>query len=477
MENDKTARIGPDEIRRQQVFMRRIRAINERNIQSGGDRRTAAVETFGCQQNVSDSEKIKGMLDEMGYDVTEDMEHADVALYNTCAVREHAERRALGHINALKPFKSQRPSMIIGLCGCMAQEAHVAQEVRRECPHVDLVFGTGALVRFPELLYTVITKKERVFDTEPRDAIAEGLPVRRDGRVRAWLPVSYGCNNFCTYCIVPYVRGRERSRSPEAVLGEARELVAQGYRDITLLGQNVNSYGGDRPDGCNFAQLLRRVDAIPGDFRIRFMTSHPKDATPELFAAIAESPKVVHHIHLPFQAGSDRILRLMNRRYTKEQYIALTEQARAMIPGLSFTSDVIVGYPGETYAEFCETLDVIRRVEFDSLFTFIYSPREGTPAARMEDPVPHEEKTRWFAQLLEIQDEIGRRRLARFEGRTVRVLCEGPGKTGEGYMSGRTDNGTIVDFPGDASLAGQFCDVKITQLQKFMLLGERTGRP
>lgn len=458
--------IDQTQLTRQRHFMELVRGLN------GGKRPLAHIRTLGCQQNVSDSEKLGGMLAGMGYDFTDDMTGADLVIYNTCAVRDHAERRALGNVNALKPYKAQKPSMLIAMCGCMMQEEGAAERVKKLAPHVDMVFGTGALWRFPELLYEALTRGGRVVDTQPQDFIAEGLPMRRGDGVKGWLSVSYGCNNFCTYCIVPYVRGRERSRRPEDVLAEARKMVAAGYKDITLLGQNVNSYGNDLPEGYPFARLLREIDAIPGDFRIRFMTSHPKDATDALFHAMADCPKVARHIHLPFQSGSDRVLKAMNRRYTKEQYLALTDRAKSIVPGLSLTSDIIVGFPGETYEDFEQTLDVVRRVQFDGLFTFIYSPRRGTPAARMADPVPHEEKTRWMAELLAAQDEIGERRLSRFAGATVRVLCEGPGKTGPGWMTARTQSNTIVDFPAGPEMAGHFCRVKITKLQKFMLLGE-----
>ena len=436
----------------------------------------ALVHTYGCQQNFSDSERIQGMLEEMGYRIAQSDEDADLILFNTCAVREHAEQRVFGNVGALKALKAGKPSLLIGVCGCMMQEESAARRIRTVFPFVDLIFGTHVIHRLPELLYRLLTQGGHVIDTRGSEGvIVEGLPVRRAGKLKAWLPIMYGCDNFCSYCIVPYVRGRERSREPQTVLAEARGLVAAGYKDITLLGQNVNSYGKDLPGGYPFARLLREIDAIPGDFRIRFMTSHPKDATEALFHAMADCPKVTRHIHLPFQAGSDRVLRAMNRRYTREQYLALIDRARAIVPGVSLTSDVIVGFPGETYAEFQQTLDIVRRVEFDGLFTFIYSPRQGTPAARMADPVPHGEKTRWMAKLLAAQDEIGARRLRRFAGRTVRVLCEGPGKTGPGWMTGRTESNTIVDFPAGPEMAGRFCPVHITQLRKFMLLGELDG--
>ena len=467
------AKLVPDaELAQQRVYIDRIQDINRSHFEASGRQRTAFVHTYGCQQNVSDSEKISGMLEEMGYAQAESAETADLVIFNTCAVREHAELRVFGNVGALKPVKAARPSMVIGLCGCMMQQQHIADKIKSSYSYVDMVFGTGALHKLPELLYNVLTGKSRVFDLSEGDRIAEGLPVRHEGGIKAWLPVSYGCNNFCSYCVVPYVRGRERSREPQAVLEEARSLVAEGFKDITLLGQNVNSYGNDLKNGYNFSRLLREVNGIEGEFRLRFMTSHPKDATEELFTAIAECEKVTKHLHLPFQAGSDRILKLMNRRYTQNDYIQLVEKAKAIIPGISLTSDVIVGFPGETYEEFQQTLDVIKRVRFDSLFTFIYSRRRGTPAEKMPDEVPHAEKVKWFTELLEVQDAISTGRFQSFVGENFRVLCEGRGKTGDSYMTGRTDAGTIVDFPADESVAGQFLNVRINRALRLMLIGE-----
>jgi tRNA-2-methylthio-N6-dimethylallyladenosine synthase len=466
--------VSGSEFSRQRGFIERIRALSDAFLYDTGRQKMALVQTFGCQQNMSDSEKIKGMLAEMGYAQALAVEDADIVILNTCAVREHAEQRVFGNVGALKPVKARRPSMIIGLCGCMMQQEHIAGKIKGSYPYVDLVFGTGALHRLPELLYQVMTAKRRVFALEEYGGIAEGLPIRRDGSIRAWLPISYGCNNFCTYCVVPYVRGRERSRQPEAVLEEARSLITEGYRDITLLGQNVNSYGADLENGYNFSLLLREINDMQGDFRIRFMTSHPKDLTKELIQTVAECEKVSKHIHLPFQAGSDRILKLMNRRYTKAAYLELVNSAKAAIPGLSLTSDVIVGFPGETYEDFLETVDIIKQVKFDNLYTFIYSKRRGTPAEKMPDDLPHEEKVRRFSELLAVQDEITSRRLKLSEGKTVRVLCEGRGKTGEGFMTGRTDAGTIVDFEAGDDAAGRFLNVEITQAKRLMLIGTVT---
>ncbi|MDR3209859.1 MAG: tRNA (N6-isopentenyl adenosine(37)-C2)-methylthiotransferase MiaB, partial [Oscillospiraceae bacterium] len=352
----------------------------------------ALVLTFGCQQNEADSEKLRGMLLEMGYDLTPSERDADVIVLNTCSVREHAESKVFGVLGALSHRKRERPGLVLAVCGCMAQRPEAAERIRNSYRHVDLVFGTHVPHRFPEFLAAVLDRRERIFENpDVPGVIAEGLPVSRDGlergEYRAWLSIMYGCDNFCSYCIVPYVRGRERSRAPEAVLKDARELAAAGYKDITLLGQNVNSYGKGG-DGTAFPELLRRIDDLPGDFRLRFMTSHPKDAGAPLFSAMRECEKVARCLHLPFQSGSSRVLTLMNRGYTRERYLDLIAMARDAVPGLVITSDVIVGFPGETLEDFEATLSLIESVRFDALFTFIYSPRPGAPAARRENNTP-----------------------------------------------------------------------------------------
>lgn len=446
----------------------KVKELNNNRFVKNGRKPLAFIHTYGCQQNVSDSEHIAGLLSQMGFEFTDDVKKADLALYNTCAVREHAEQRVFGNVGALKGIKERNPDMIIAVCGCMTQQKQAAEKFKRSYPYVDLVFGTHALPKLPEMLYNAMTKG-RVFELGGEDVVTEGLPVRRDSKFKAWLPVMYGCNNFCTYCIVPYVRGRERSRTVEAVIAEAKKLAADGVREITLLGQNVNSYGKDLGGAVNFSQLLRKINAIDGDFLIRFMTSHPKDATSELFDTIAECEKVAKHLHLPFQSGSNRILKLMNRRYTKEKYLSLIQEVKEKVPGISLTSDIIVGFPGETYEDFCETLDVVRKVEFDNLFTFIYSSREGTPAAKMEDPVPHEEKAKWMAELLAVQEEISARNMAKRVGKTERVLCE---NVKNGKVFGRTSENLVVRFDGDESLLGKFVNIKITRSDRSALLGE-----
>ncbi|ADU26258.1 RNA modification enzyme, MiaB family [Ethanoligenens harbinense YUAN-3] len=433
----------------------------------GAAPKKAYVRTYGCQQNVSDSEKLSGMLSEMGYVFTDSPKDADLVLFNTCAVREHAEQRVLGNVGALKGFKAKKPDMLIALCGCMMQERHVSEKIKQSYPYVDLVFGTGALPRFPELLWRALTENGRVFDLEEQNGVVEGVPVRRDGAYTAWLPVMNGCNNFCTYCIVPYVRGREHSRAPEQVLREAEELLAAGVKDLTLLGQNVNSYGKNLQNDWDFAKLLEKLAALPGEFRLHFMTSHPKDASHRLFDTIAANPKISRRLHLPFQSGSDRILRQMNRGYTAAQYRELVAYAKAAIPGLCLTSDVIVGFPGETCEDFKQTLALVEEVGFANLYTFLYSPRKGTPAAEMPDPVAREEKARWFEELLAAQGVKSRAFLESHVGMAGRVLAE---NVENGLAAGHTDSGVAVSFPAPA--AGRFYEVSFTEVKGVTLLGE-----
>lgn len=429
----------------------------------------ACVRTYGCQQNVADSERIKGMLMQMGFGFTEEPEEADLILFNTCAVREHACDRVFGNVGALKHIKRRRPEVLIAVCGCMVQQPHVAEKMKKSYPFVGLVFGTHVIHRFPELLSESLLRRRQLTVTPQEDGvIAEGIPVCRDGDFKAWLPIMYGCNNFCTYCIVPYVRGRERSRDPEIILQEARELVAQGYKEITLLGQNVNSYGKGESHGVDFAELLRRINAIPGDFTIRFMTSHPKDATPALFDTIAECKKVSRHFHLPFQSGNDRILKEMNRRYTRAQYLELVQYARRVIPEISFTSDVIVGFPGETREEFEDTLSLVKEVGFTSLFTFIYSPREGTPAAVMEDPIPAEVKGQWLRELTALQEEMSALRLAPLVGTEQRALIE---CEGDGYCEARLADNSVVRVETDATNIGRYARIRIDDARSWIMHG------
>ncbi|MBR4726535.1 MAG: tRNA (N6-isopentenyl adenosine(37)-C2)-methylthiotransferase MiaB [Clostridia bacterium] len=433
----------------------------------------AFVHTYGCQGNVADGERIKGMLEAMGYALTETVDDADLILFNTCAIREHAEDRVFGNVGALKNRKAENRNLRILLCGCMMQQPRVAEKLRRSYPFVDIVFGTHVIHRLPELLYRNLSTGKRVYELPDSDGvIAEDLPIHRDSSFKAWLPIMYGCNNFCSYCIVPYVRGRERSRAPEAILAEARDLIAQGYKEITLLGQNVNSYGKYPDTGWNFARLLRELNAIEGDFILRFMTSHPKDCTHELLDTMAACDKVAKHLHLPFQSGCNRVLREMNRGYTREKYLDLLQYAYEVMPSLSVTSDVIVGFPGETYDEFLETVSLVRQARFTSMYTFIFSSRPGTKAAGLPDPVPKEEKSRWLQELLRAQESIADERTAAMVGREYRVLCESVAKNGR--IEGRTQGNIIIEFPADPAVIGTFRTVRVTESLIWILRGELT---
>ncbi|HJC54022.1 MAG TPA: tRNA (N6-isopentenyl adenosine(37)-C2)-methylthiotransferase MiaB [Candidatus Gemmiger stercoravium] len=431
----------------------------------------AYVHSFGCQQNVNDGEKICGVLQDVGFGLTDTLEQADLILFNTCAVREHAEQRVFGNVGALKQLKARNPKLVIGVCGCMAQQPRIVDKLRRSYPYVDLVFGVDGIDRLPAMLAERFRKGRRYLE-EPRtrNAVVEDLPIRRDSGFRAWLPIMYGCDNFCTYCIVPYVRGRERSREPDAILAEFRSLVQAGYKEITLLGQNVNSYGKGLENPIDFADLLDLLCRVPGDYQIRFMTSHPKDASRKLIDTIAAQPKVCKHIHLPVQCGSDRLLKLMNRHYTVAQYRQLIDYARARIPGVTFSSDIIVGFPGETEEDFLGTLDLVEGVGYMQLFTFIYSRREGTPAADMEDPTPRAEKTARMERLLKVQERHSHAAVAALVGRTVRVLVEGAGRT-PGTLNGRLDNNLVVEFPAPESRIGQWARVELTGARAAMLTG------
>ncbi len=433
----------------------------------------AFVHTYGCQGNVADSERIKGVLCNMGYKMTEDIESADFILYNTCAIREHAEDRVFGNIGAIKKLKKTNPNLIIAVCGCMMQQEHIREKIIKSYPFVDIIFGTFSQYMLPSFVKEKLTRGKRVvYAKERQGEIAEGLPVYRDKLAKAWLPIMYGCNNFCTYCVVPYVRGRERSRKSEDIIAEAKQIISEGYKDITLLGQNVNSYGRGLEEDINFSELLRKINELDGDFTLRFMTSHPKDCTHELIDTIAECDKVSKHIHLPFQSGNNRVLKAMNRSYTREQYLELISYAKEKIEGLSLTSDVIVGFPGESYEEFKDTLSLIKKVEFTSLFTFIFSARKGTKAALMDDPVSHEEKSRWFKELCDLQESIARDNNKKMLGKTYRVLCEGTSKNTKGLMAGRTDGNVIVEFKGDTSLIGSYCFVRVNESLNWLVRGE-----
>ncbi|WP_308573387.1 tRNA (N6-isopentenyl adenosine(37)-C2)-methylthiotransferase MiaB [uncultured Eubacterium sp.] len=434
----------------------------------------ACVVTYGCQQNIADSEHIKGMLEAMGYGFTEDRLEAKLIIFNTCAVREHAEDRVFGNVGALKSYKLDNPDVVIALCGCMMQQQHIADKIKQSFPFVDLVFGTHVVYKVPQLIYTALTRKKRVFELPDVDGvIAEGIPVKRDNDKKAWLPIMYGCNNFCSYCIVPYVRGRERSREVNDVVAEFKQLVDEGYKEITLLGQNVNSYGKDLEPKVSFSQLLRMLNDLEGDFRIRFMTSHPKDCTKELIETMAQCDKVATHLHLPFQSGNNRVLKAMNRLYTREKYLSLINYAKELMGDeLSITSDIIVGFPGETYEEFCDTLSLVEEIKATSLFTFIYSPRKGTPAAEMDDPVPYEEKSKWMRELLALQERISGEQMALHKGKTFKCFVYGKGKQGDNYLAARTDGNLIIEFVGDERLIGSFQKIKVTEPLTYVMLGE-----
>ncbi len=463
--NTKTTVIEQAELEKQYAFCDKISAYWQ------GENRvpTAYVETYGCQQNEADSEKLRGYLSQSGYTIVAEAEGADVVVMNTCAIREHAEQRVFGNLGALTHTKRRHPEQKIFLCGCMAGEAGVSERIRKSYPHVDGVFSTHHLWQFPEILWNVLSEGKRQFYiADEAGSIAEGIPQIRDSSLKAWVSIMYGCNNFCTYCIVPYVRGRERSRKKEDILQECRSLIASGVKEITLLGQNVNSYGKDLEENVDFSDLLAEIAAIPGDFLIRFMTSHPRDAGKKLFDTMASSPKIAKQLHLPFQSGSSRVLKAMNRHYDREHYLSLVEYAKRVMPDLVLTSDVIVGFPGETAEEFEETLTLIAAVRFDALFTFIFSPRVGTPAAQMDDPTPKEEKNRRFDRLCALQNSISEEIHKAYIGKTLRCLIDG---SDEEYLTARTEGGRLVRLKGDSSRIGTFANVTITASNTWSLTG------
>jgi len=475
LENKRNVRVvSKEEMMQQEAYSLQIQTIVAEKTAETGRVPLAFIDTYGCQQNVADSQSIRGLCDRMGYGVAATEKEADLIVINTCAVREHAELRVYGNIGALAHHKKKNPNLMIAVCGCMVQQPHVAEKIKKSYPHVDFVFGPQALWRFPELLYRKMTEKKRIFEiSDTTGRIAEDIPVTRDDKIKAWVSIMYGCNNFCTYCIVPYVRGRERSRDPERILEDIRGLLADGYKEINLLGQNVNSYGKDADYGVNFPALLRRIDALEGDFTVRFMTSHPKDATKELIDTIAQSKHIAHQLHLPVQSGSSRILKLMNRYYDRETYLALIRYAKETIPDLTLSSDIIVGFPGETDEDFEDTISLIKEVEYSAIFSFIYSKRNGTPAAEMDDPTPAEVKSKRFDRLLETQNEIARKLQKAYVGRTMRVLVDDVSHYDDYDLAGRTDGGRLVHFKGDTSLLGTYISVKITGYTTGSLFSEQ----
>lgn len=434
------------------------------------------IQTFGCQMNEHDSERLAGMLEAMGYEPCGSAEEADVVLLNTCCVRESAERRIYGRIAELKRLKMERPHVLVGVGGCLTQQPGAAETVRRRWPHVDFIFGTHNLHQVPELMRRAREEARTVVEIWEEEGESAGdLPVVRTDGVRAWVTIMHGCNNFCSYCIVPYVRGRERSRRPEEIVGEVRGLGEQGFREVTLLGQNVNSYGKDLQQGMDFADLLAALDVIPGIERIRYMTSHPRDFSQKLIDTIAGSEKVCEHVHLPVQAGSNRILRLMNRGYTREAYLDLVARIRAAVPGVAITTDIIVGFPGETGDDFEDTIDLVERAEFDAAFTFLYSPRSGTAAAELPGEPEAGTKKERLHRLMEVQNASSLAANRRLVGRVVQVLVEGPSKTDPAILSGRTRTNKIVLFPADGHRAGALLPVRVREALTWTLKGVVEG--
>ena len=459
-----------DETEIQKSFIKLAGALTEQKTRSLGRPLTYCLVTFGCQMNEKQSEAVAGIMDEIGYH-RQESEEADVVIYNTCTVRENANLKVYGRLGHLHSLKDQNPDMKIVLFGCMMQESHVVEKIKKSYPFVNLVFGTHNIFKFAELFYEMLLSDMQIVDIwEGTDQIVEDLPTERNYTFKSGVNIMFGCNNFCSYCIVPYVRGRERSRRPEAIVKEVKRLVADGVSEIMLLGQNVNSYGKTLEEPVTFAQLLKMLEPIEGLRRIRFMTSHPKDLSDELIQTMAESRKICHHLHLPLQSGSSRILKEMNRKYNKEQYLALVEKIRKAIPDISLTTDIILGFPGETEEDFRETLDVVERAGYDTAFTFLYSKRTGTPAASKENQVPQETAKERFNRLLALVQEKGRERSSRFAGTVQEVLVEEESKE-KGVFTGRTQYNLLVHFPADESLLGSYVQVKLEECRGFYYLG------
>jgi tRNA-2-methylthio-N6-dimethylallyladenosine synthase len=431
------------------------------------------IQTYGCQMNVHDSEKLSGMLKEMGYINTKNIEEADIILFNTCCVREHVEIKILSRVSQIKELKSKKPDLIIGICGCMMQEKEIVDKIKNHYPYVDLVFGTHNLFKFPEILLKAIFSDSTVIDIwDDNPNIIENIPIKRADAIKAWIDINYGCNNFCTYCIVPYVRGREKSRRPENIFNEIKYLANKGYKEVTLLGQNVNSYGNDLHEGITFAKLLYMINGINGIERIRFMTSHPKDLSDDLIFAIRDLGKVCEHLHLPIQSGSNRILKKMNRKYTKESYLEIIDKLKVNIPDIAITTDIIVGFPGETEEDFKETLDLVKKVRYDAAYTFIYSKRSGTPAADMEEQVDKNIKHERLEKLIELQNKISIEKNAELNGKILEVLVEGISKRDKEKLTGRTRTNKIVHFSGKPDLIGNFVNLKIKETKAWTMQGE-----
>ncbi|EPR13391.1 tRNA (N6-isopentenyl adenosine(37)-C2)-methylthiotransferase MiaB [Ruminiclostridium papyrosolvens] len=468
-----TTKVSTEEINQQYKYIETMKQYNQSIISSLGKPVRCNIETFGCQMNENDSERLSGMLSEMGYSECSERKDSDLIIFNTCCVRENAEQKVYGHLGALKKLKETNPNLVIAICGCMMQQKEVVEHIKKTYKHVDIIFGTHNLYKFPELLNTAITTKSTVIDVwDSTGSIAENMPISRKDNIKAWVTVMYGCNNFCSYCIVPYVRGRERSRSLEEIKSEVEKLAADGCKEITLLGQNVNSYGKDLEGDLTFAGLLRELNKIQGIERIRFMTSHPKDLSDELIYAMRDCAKVCEHLHLPVQAGSSKVLDEMNRKYSKEQYLELIEKVKSNIPGIALSTDIIVGFPGETEEDFNETLDVVAKARFDMAYTFLYSKRTGTPAAKNPEQVPESVKKRRFDKLLELQNKISKEINDELLGKEVEVLVEGLSKSSKTTYTGRTKENKIVNFKGNPDMVGKLVKVKIDEIQTWSLLGK-----
>jgi len=464
----KNFKIPENEIEQQYEYMHRVNAL------VGADNLKAHIRTYGCQQNEADSERISGMAQKMGFTLTDNAEEADMIIVNTCAVREHAELKALSITGQFKHLKEKKKSLIIGICGCMVSQEHRKEDVKHKYPYVDFIFGTSMLYRFPEILYTHLQRHKRAFylDTNSEGNVPEGLPVKRESSFKAWVSIMYGCNNFCTYCVVPYVRGRERSRERQAVLDEVRHLASQGYKEITLLGQNVNSYGKELyGEEYDFADLLEDICSIEGDFIVRFMTSHPKDASKKLIDTMARNDKIAKQFHLPLQSGSNAVLKAMNRVYTRERYLELVEYMREKMPDISITTDIIVGFPGESEEDFQDTLDMLSRVQYDNIYSFIYSPRKGTPASLREDQIPQAVKNDRFDRMLKLQNEVSNGKNQAYVGTVQQVLVEGRSKTDPTKLTGRNEKNRLVHFEGDDSLIGKIVALRIERAETYALYG------
>ena len=460
-----------EETARQYEFMEKAKEYVAKKEQELGRKLTCCVQTFGCQMNARDSEKLVGILEKIGYTETED-EHADFVIYNTCTVRENANNKVYGRLGYLSNYKKKNPHMMIALCGCMMQEPTVVEKIRKSYRFVNLIFGTHNIYKFAELLCRSFESNSMIVDIwKDTDKIVEDLPIKRKFSFKSGVNIMFGCNNFCSYCIVPYVRGRERSRQPQDIIREIEGLVADGVSEVMLLGQNVNSYGKNLENPMSFAELLREINKIEGLKRIRFMTSHPKDLSDELIYAMRDCEKVCKHMHLPLQSGSSRILQVMNRHYDKEQYLDIVRKLRKEIPNVAITTDIIVGFPGETEEDFLETLDVVKQVEYDSAFTFIYSKRTGTPAAAMENQVPEAEVKCHFDRLLHEITEISSRKAMELEGKVLPVLAEEMNEHDASLITGRLDNNSVVHFPGTADMIGNIYNVRLVECKGFYYLG------